>query len=164
MTDDDLDAVVALEQAVFSDPWQRSFFRADLHRPVGLMLVAEQDGRLLGYAVAWGGEETHIANLAVAPGERRQGIGTKLVRACLREASKLEVERVFVLTYVPGFFQDLGFRRVDRTELPHRIWAECVRCPQFPDCDELAMVIDLPKPNRSRRRGARTRRRRRTSA
>jgi ribosomal-protein-alanine N-acetyltransferase len=114
MTDDDLDDVVALEQAVFSDPWQRSFFRADLHRPDGLMLVAEQDGRLLGYAVAWGGEETHIANLAVAPGERRQGIGTRLVGEVTEFARRVGAESLFLEvregnTGAREFYRRLGF-------------------------------------------------------
>lgn len=84
-----------------------------------------------------------VKSLAVREAHQGAGIGRRLVRACLREAARLGVSRVFVLTYVPGFFEKLKFKRVDRSELPHRIWAECVRCPEFPDCGEVSMVVEL---------------------
>lgn len=84
MTEDDLDQVLALEQAIFPNPWRRSFFRADLGRPQGICLVAEEQGEIVGYAVAWGADELHIANFAVAPAARRRGIGRAMMNEVLR--------------------------------------------------------------------------------
>jgi len=79
---DDLDRVVELERAIFPNPWPRDFFKIDLHRPNSFNFVAELEGSVVGYIVAWGENELHLANLAVAPKSRRQGIGRKLVVAC----------------------------------------------------------------------------------
>ena len=51
--------------------------------------------------------------------------------------------KVFALTYVPDFFVSLGFSRIDKSELPHKIWSECINCPKFPDCGEEAVSIEL---------------------
>lgn len=88
-----------------------------------------------------------IRSLVVSEEYQREGIGAELVRACLREARELGLSRVFVLTVVPEFFQKLGFRLIEKSELPHKVWADCVRCPKFPDCDEVAMLYEIsPAP------------------
>lgn len=84
-----------------------------------------------------------IRSLAVAQGERERGIGRKLVKACLEEARQLGVSQVFLLTYIPPYFERAGFRLVDKSTLPHKIWSDCVRCVKFPNCDETAMMRDL---------------------
>ncbi|MBN1255367.1 MAG: N-acetyltransferase [Deltaproteobacteria bacterium] len=84
-----------------------------------------------------------IRSLAVATEARKNGIGAQLVEACLEEARQLGVTRVFLLTYIPPYFERAGFRPVDKSTLPHKIWADCIRCVKFPDCDENAMIIDL---------------------
>ena len=73
----------------------------------------------------------------------RRGIGGRLVQACLGEARSLGIERVFALTYRPDFFGALGFRRVDKSELPHKVWQDCVHCAKFPDCDEVAVMREI---------------------
>jgi len=65
------------------------------------------------------------------------------VRACLKESRLLGAKRVFALTYQPQFFERLGFKKVDKTVLPHKIWADCMRCVKFPDCDEIALLKEL---------------------
>lgn len=84
-----------------------------------------------------------IRSLAVAEGERERGIGRKLVKACLEEARQLGVSQVFLLTYIPPYFERAGFRLVDKSTLPHKIWSDCVKCVKFPNCDETAMMRDL---------------------
>lgn len=84
-----------------------------------------------------------IRSLAVDEKNRRRGIGAKLVKACLEESKMLGVKRVFALTYQPEFFERLGFKRVDKSVLPHKIWTDCLKCVKFPDCDEIAVVMDL---------------------
>ncbi len=84
-----------------------------------------------------------VRSLAVVEVERGRGLGRRLVEACLDEARELGIGRVFALTYRPEFFARLGFREVDKAELPHKVWADCIKCPKFPDCDEVAVAIDL---------------------
>jgi amino-acid N-acetyltransferase len=84
-----------------------------------------------------------IRSLAVATEERKQGVGAQLIAACLEDARQIGVKRVFLLTYLPAYFERAGFRPVDRSILPHKIWGDCIRCVKFPACDETAMVLDL---------------------
>ena len=84
-----------------------------------------------------------IKSLAVTEDQQHQGTGTQLVRACIEDARSLGLKRVFVLTYVPEFFARLGFHPVEKAVLPHKIWADCLKCTKFPDCDETALTIDL---------------------
>lgn len=84
-----------------------------------------------------------IQSLAVGEPERLKGIGKSLVAACLDEARSLGIAKVFTLTNKREFFAKQGFREVDRSELPHKIWAACVKCVKFPDCDEIALVCNL---------------------
>jgi amino-acid N-acetyltransferase len=84
-----------------------------------------------------------IRSLAVVTEARNNGIGAQLVEACLEEARQLGVTRVFLLTYIPPYFERAGFRPVDKSTLPHKIWADCIRCVKFPNCDEIAMILDL---------------------
>jgi len=84
-----------------------------------------------------------IRSLAVATEVRKKGIGGTLVEACLEEARQLGVKQVFLLSYIPPYFERAGFRAVDKSTLPHKIWADCIRCVKFPDCDEIAMILDL---------------------
>ena len=84
-----------------------------------------------------------IRSLAIAKDEQGKGLGSQLVETCLEEARSLGLKRVFTLSYVPDFFSKLGFREVEKSVLPHKIWGDCLKCPKFPDCDETAMMIDL---------------------
>ena len=81
-----------------------------------------------------------VKSLAVE--KRRQGrsIGTQLVTSCIEEAKKLGAKKIFALTYRPEFFKKFGFRRIEHSDLPHKIWAECINCPKFPDCQEIALL------------------------
>lgn len=84
-----------------------------------------------------------IRSLAVREERGRQGIGTKLVRECLEEAHQLEIARVFTLTYKPTFFERLGFRQIDKDQLPQKVWGDCMKCFKFPECDEIALMLPL---------------------
>jgi amino-acid N-acetyltransferase len=86
-----------------------------------------------------------VKSLAVTEEHQKQGVGEKLVEACLNEATELGIPTVFCLTYVPDFFVKCGFEMVDKRELPHKIWGECYRCPKFPDCDESALIYHIKK-------------------
>jgi amino-acid N-acetyltransferase len=84
-----------------------------------------------------------VRSVAVRPRMRGRGIGRILVEAAKKEARDLSIPRVFCLTYNPDFFRRLGFRQVDKASLPHKVWADCIHCPQFPDCGEVPLVCDL---------------------
>ena len=84
-----------------------------------------------------------IRSLAVDEQEQNQSIGSLLVQACLEEAKELGIPRVFCLVRKPTFFEKHGFQLIDKTELPQKVWAECYRCPKFPNCDEVALIRHL---------------------
>lgn len=81
-----------------------------------------------------------IKSLAVLKKNQRKKIGTQLVAACMDEAKKFGAKKIFALTYSPVFFKKLGFRKIKHSDLPHKIWAECINCPKFPNCQEIALL------------------------
>ena len=95
-----------------------------------------------GLGICWR-DLAEIESLAVSEAFQGRGLGRKLVDACLREARELGLDKVFTLTYVPEFFAKIGFYEVDKSCLPHKIWADCLKCPKFPDCDETALMLQL---------------------
>jgi len=92
--------------------------------------------------VSWEGLG-EIRSLAVADHAQGRGLGSRLVELCLDEARGLGMRRVFVLTYVPDFFARFGFQPYAKENLPHKVWTDCIHCPKFPDCDEVALILDL---------------------
>lgn len=107
--------------------------------------VDEEEKGILGTCsmhICWE-DLAEIRSLVVRETHRRQGVGRRLVEACISEAVTLGVYRIFVLTYQIEFFQKMGFREVDKTSLPHKIWADCLKCVKFPECDETAMLLEL---------------------
>lgn len=128
-----------------------SFAREDLMLPRSLnelyenlrdFWVAQERGRVIGCAalhISWE-DLAEIKSVAVAPNRQGRGIGRELVSACLAEAKDLGARQVFVLTYKPAYFRKFGFRRISHERLPHKIWAECINCCKFPDCQEVALL------------------------
>lgn len=107
--------------------------------------VVEEAGRVVGCAALHIDTEElgEIKALAVAEECQGRGYGRDLVLACVEEGYSLGLATVFALTYKPAFFEKLGFHVVDKATLPHKVWTECIRCPKFPDCGEIAVVRDL---------------------
>lgn len=83
-----------------------------------------------------------IRSLAVTEEAQGRGIGSLLVHTCLQEAADYGITKVFTLTYQPGFFKRQGFKDIDKRELPHKIWSDCLNCTMFPDCDEEALMYE----------------------
>lgn len=81
-----------------------------------------------------------IKSVAVAEEYQKQGVGTTLVDACLKEAEALGIPTIFCLTYQPSFFEKFGLSQIDKMELPRKVWTECFHCPKFPDCGEVALI------------------------
>jgi len=84
-----------------------------------------------------------IRSLAVHPDHLGKTIGSQLAEAVLAEAKSFNVKKVFALTYRTGFFKKFGFVQIERSELPLKIWADCIVCVKFPDCDEIAMMKEI---------------------
>ena len=107
--------------------------------------VLEQDGQIVGCCalhVTWG-DLAEVKSLAVDENAQGKQLGRQLVDACLNDAREMGIPKVFALTYVPGFFEKLGFHSVDKSTLPHKIWSECINCHKFPDCGEEAVAREL---------------------
>ena len=118
---------------------------SELYEALRDYYVAVEDGQLLGTAalhIVWE-DLAEVRSVAVAELSGRKGVGSRLVQACIDDALQLGLKRVFCLTYKPDFFAKFGFRLVDKSELPHKVWGDCIKCVKFPDCDENAMILDL---------------------
>ncbi len=111
--------------------------------------VAYDGDRLLGcgalhfYSPVMG----EIRSLAVAEDAKTRGVGRHIVEALVTEALAYDLGAVFAFTYVPDFFARVGFGEVERGELPLKAWKDCLRCPKFQSCDEIAVlrVLDLER-------------------
>jgi len=117
----------------------------ELYENIRDFFVYEDKGKILGCCalhIAWE-NLAEVKSLAVDESVQKKGIGAVLVKQALEDAGKLGVKRVFALTYVPLFFEKLGFKRIEHSELPHKIWSECIKCVKFPDCDENALALDI---------------------
>lgn len=95
-----------------------------------------------GLGICWD-DLAEIKALAVSEDYQGRGAGAMLVKSCIEEARGIGLKRLFTLTYVPDFFLKLGFDKVDKAELPHKVWADCLKCPKFPLCDETALLLSL---------------------
>jgi len=84
-----------------------------------------------------------IRSLAVHPDYQGKNIGSELTKTVLSEAKTFETRKVFTLTYRPKFFRKFGFVQIDRSDLPIKIWGDCITCVKFPDCDEIAMMKEI---------------------
>ena len=127
-----------------------------LHRPLGEIFeairdfkVARLDGEVVGCGSLhiMGADLAEVRSLAVAEGAQGTGVGAAIVVACVGDAQALGLERVFALTYKPGFFEKQGFRVANVMEFPQKVWNECVRCPFFTNCKEVAVLRNLDAPD-----------------
>jgi amino-acid N-acetyltransferase len=118
---------------------------SELYESLRDFYVAVEDGRLLGTSalhIVWD-DLAEVRSVAVSEDAGRKGVGSLLVQTCIAEAREIGLGRIFCLTYKPDFFAKFGFRLVDKSELPHKVWGDCIKCVKFPDCDENAMILDL---------------------
>ena len=94
----------------------------------------------------YGPHLAEVRSIVVKPEAKGQGAGGRLLRALLEEAEEQKVTAVCLFTRIPDFFFHFGFRVVDRTTLPDKIYKDCQTCPRLYACDEVAMVRGpLPK-------------------
>jgi len=115
---------------------------SELYENIRDYFVVRQGEQVIACAalhVNWA-DLAEIKSLAVAEDKQEQRIGVQLVKTCLKEAEELGIPTIFCLTYKPAFFEKFGFSKLDKMELPRKVWIECYRCPKFPNCDEVALI------------------------
>ena len=114
----------------------------DIYKNLQTFTVAELDDNIVGCCaleVIWS-DLAEIKSLAVDEGHKNQGIGKSLVADALEQAAKVGAPKVFALTMDPGFFEKLGFERIEKDKLPMKVWSDCARCPKQQNCDEIAVI------------------------
>jgi amino-acid N-acetyltransferase len=115
---------------------------SELYENIRDFFVVVEGDQVVGCAalhVSWK-DLAEIKSLAVAEEQQGKGYGRMLVEACVAEGDAIGVTTVFALTYVPELFEKMSFVRTDKALLPRKVWTECVYCPKFPDCGEIAVV------------------------
>jgi amino-acid N-acetyltransferase len=123
---------------------------SELYESLRDFYIVEEGGRIVGVSalhIVWE-DLAEIRSVAVTEETGRKGIGTEVVTACIDEAKVLGLKRLFCLTYKPDFFARFGFQIVDKSQLPHKVWGDCIKCAKFPDCDEIAMIMELPQEDK----------------
>lgn len=111
-------------------------------------IVATVDGEFAGcgaLAIIWT-DIAEVRSIAVDPRFQKLGLGRRLAEFLIEEAEDLGIARVMAFTYVTGFFQKLGFEVVEHESLPHKVFTDCLKCPKFHKCDEVAVVKELGEP------------------
>lgn len=117
----------------------------DLYENIRDIVVCENGAEIRGVCalhILWE-DLAEIRSLSVRPDSQGAGIGRRLVNTCIKEAETLGIRKIFALTYHVDFFKKMGFAEIDKSELPQKIWGECLRCPKFPECDETAVILRL---------------------
>lgn len=117
--------------------------------------IAEVDGEFAGcgaLAITWT-DLAEVRSLAVHPAKQKFGVGRAIVEWLIADAQRLEINRLFAFTYVPGFFEKLLFVQAEHEELPHKVFNDCMHCPKFLACDEIAMtrVLDAAADGKAMR-------------
>jgi amino-acid N-acetyltransferase len=143
---DDVKAIAALINCYAEH--DKMLFRslADIYENLQTFVVAEAEGEVVGCCaleVVWA-DLAELKSLAVTPARKGEGIGRSLVDAVLEQARRLGVFRVFALTLEPRFFQKMGFKVLEKDDLPMKVWSDCARCPKQQECDEVAVALTLP--------------------
>jgi len=118
---------------------------SEIYEHIRDYIILENNGAIQGVCalgVCWE-DLAEIRSLAISKESQRRGFGSKLIKECIKEAKELGIKKVFILTYIPDFFSRFGFKKIKKSLLPHKIWSDCLKCPKFPDCDEIAMILNM---------------------
>lgn len=105
-------------------------------------MVAEKEKSIVGcvalhiYTI----DSAEVRSLAVSPEQKGGGTGRRLLEYVEREALELGLSSLFAFTYVEGFFARLGFATISREAIPGKAWRDCLKCPKFKACDEIAVL------------------------
>ena len=110
-------------------------------------VLAKDKDKIIGYTALHVHSKrlAEVRSLIVDEAYRGKKVGQRMVEFTLKEAKDLGVEEdVLVLTYLPTFFEKLGFNEINKELIPeHKIWADCIKCIHFPVCNEVALVYKV---------------------
>ena len=140
MTMADLDEVMTIERTSYKYPWSAGFFRQELQVACARSILAETEGKLIGYILYWllpGAIDIH--NVAVHVDYRRRGIARRLLQSVVQEAKRQSVSRVMLEVrksnlVAQKLYQKMGFTTTG------------IRRGYYSDNgeDALAMTLELP--------------------
>lgn len=118
---------------------------SDLYERVRDFWVGETEGEIVaacGFHPVWE-DLAEVRSLVVKKEYQGKGWGEKLLRKGEDELRHLGIKKVFLLTAIPEYFEKLGYRKVCKESLPHKVWKDCLNCPHFPNCTEEALIKEL---------------------
>ncbi len=143
--EEDIPAIVDLVNGYAAQNLMLPRTPEEVRRTLKTWVVAESEGRVVGCAALarLSPELAEIRSLAVDPKHVGRGIGGRIVQALVEIAREEGIKQVAALTLRQSFFERQGFQVVDRWELSPKIWSECVYCPKFHRCDEIAVAMTL---------------------
>lgn len=141
-TFEDIEAIFSLVNSYAEKGVMLARSRNALYETIRDMLVAEENGKIIGVGglhFMWD-KMAEVRTMAVHPDYLKKGIGREIVNRLVEDGINYGVQQIFTLTYQPEFFSKLGFSELNKDKLPHKVWKECINCPKFPNCDEIAMI------------------------
>jgi len=117
----------------------------ELYENIQNFWVAEKNNKVIGCCSMHVVSENlaEIRSLAVLPRYQNRGIGKRLIYEVAREMKNIGLKETFVLTFNEKYFKKIGFKRISREKLPHKIWRDCINCPMFPECDEKPLIVKI---------------------
>ena len=116
--------------------------RNELVRDIGSFVVAEHQGSVTGCGSLYVYDSglAEVRSLGVESGYQHQGQGRAIVQQILKRAKSMAIDKVFVLTRVPEFFEMQGFVSIEKSQLPEKVMKDCEYCPRVHACDEVALI------------------------
>jgi amino-acid N-acetyltransferase len=144
----DIEAILQIVNGYAAQDLMLPRTEEQIRRVLGWFLVAEHEGLVVGCGsnVELTPRLTELRSLAVAPEFRSTGLGRRLVEALVARAFDAGYAQICALTLTEGFFNRCGFTTVDRWAISPKIWHECIYCPKFDACDEIAVLMNLTEP------------------
>ena len=118
---------------------------SELYEHVRDFFVVDVAGEVAGCGALqlFTSELGEVRSLAVSGVFEGRGYGRAIVERLVDESRRIGLRKLMALTYVPLFFHRLGFETVDRDALPEKVWGVCVYCPNYHNCNEIAVLKRL---------------------
>ena len=125
----------------------------DIVQNIDRFLVCENGAQVVG-TISWKilpeigaprNPSIEIQSLAVHPDSRGKGIGCRLVKAAIERIRATHPAQIIALTFQENFFTKLGFKKIPKEKLMHKIYAGCINCSKYDSpftCPEVAMVLE----------------------
>lgn len=120
--------------------------KQEIEQDIGDFYVIEQAGRVVacGALEIFSADLGEVRSLVVDDEYKKFGYGRRVTEHLIQQATLKGLRQVMALTYVPGFFIALGFKKIDFTELPEKVIQICKKCYKYNSCDETAVLLTLP--------------------